>query len=321
VRLTVAPGEGGSRLDRFVSARLPDVSRATVMKYLKEGHARINGRRARAGLFVADGDEVDLPEFEPAVDRIRAGQAEGVPEVERVEPPRGIEILYEDEHLIAVAKPPGLVMHPGAGHEGEGLDGLLRQHFGRNVRLVHRIDRDTSGVVVAARGHPQSARRLSDAFRRGDNEKVYVALVRGVPGADRGVIDAPLLDTKAEGERVHVDEHGKPARTDWELLEAFPGWGWLRLTPHTGRRHQIRAHLAFLGHPLAVDRTYAHKRRLTLHELRPDLPVTWKNPVVLTRQPLHAASLTLRHPATGKDLTIDCPLPEDLSRVLDLLRS
>ena len=111
------------------------------------------------------------------------------------------------------------------------------------------------------------------------------------------------------------------ARTDWELLETFSGWAWLRLMPKTGRRHQIRAHLAYIGHPLAVDRIYGRKRRLTLRELRPDLPVTWKNPVVLTRQPLHAASLTLRHPATGEEMTIDCPLPEDLSRVLDLLRA
>jgi 23S rRNA pseudouridine955/2504/2580 synthase len=179
MNLTVE-GEGG-RLDRYLVAHLGDVSRATVMKYLKEGRARVNGRRARPGLLVKDGDSIDLPGFEDAVARIRGGRAEGVPEVKRVRKELEVPVIYEDDEMIVVNKPPGLVMHPGEGHEDEGLDLLLRRRYGKSARLVHRIDRDTSGVVVVARGHPQSAARLTDAFRQGDADKTYFALVRGIP--------------------------------------------------------------------------------------------------------------------------------------------
>ena len=314
--------EGGARLDRFLSARFPEVSRALIMKYLKEGHARLNGRRARPGLFVKTGDDVELPGWDDALERIRGGRAQGVPAVVVERPLRTqVPVLYEDDFLIVVDKPPGLVMHPGKGHEHEGLDMLLRKRFGPSARLVHRIDRDTSGVVVAARGHPESARRLARDFKEGAADKSYLALVRGVPEPAAGVIDEPLLDTKAEGARVYVDRHGRPARTDYETVEAFRTFAWLRVRPRTGRRHQIRAHLAHLGHPLAVDRVYSKRRRLRVRDLRPDLKVTWKNPVVLARQPLHAEAITIRHPESGEDMTFLAPLPADLNAALEVLRS
>ena len=321
--IQVVENEGaGERLDRYLVIRFPQVSRAIVMKYLKEGHARINGRRARPGLFVKVGDEIDLPDWDKALQRIRKGEAEGLPPIpERSAPPRDVRVLYEDEYMVAVSKPPGLVMHPGSGHEQEGLDLILREHFGPSTRLVHRIDRDTSGVVVAARGHPESARRLTESFRDGDNEKLYHALVRGVPEPDRGTIDLPLLDTKAEGSRVHVDPHGKTARTLYEVEEKLGAFAWLQVRPETGRRHQIRAHLAEIGHPLAVDHVYARRRKLRLSDLRPDLPVSWKNPVLLSRQPLHASRITLRHPESGEEMTLDAPLTDDLEKVLEVLRA
>jgi len=310
---------GGERLDRFLAAHL-DVSRALVMKYLKEGRARLNGRRARPGLFVRDGDTVVLPGWESAAKRIRRGRAAGVPEVKRKEPPEGILVLYEDSELIVVDKPAGLVMHPGKGHEDEGLDRILREHFGPSTRLVHRIDRDTSGVVVAARGHPEAARRLAEEFKRGDVDKRYLALVRGVPDPPEGTIDAPLLDERREGDRVRVDPQGKESVTDYRVLEAFERFSWVEARPRTGRRHQIRVHLAHAGHPLAIDHVYGRGGRLRLRDLRPDLPASWKNPAVLARQPLHAAELTLRHPRTGSDLTVSAPLPDDLEETLRLLR-
>jgi len=318
MRITVEGG--GERLDRYLAEHLPGISRAVVMKYLKEGHARVNGRRAKPGQFVQKGDEIELPGFDEAVGRIRGGRAEGVPDVARVRRPLGIPVLYEDDDMIVVNKPAGLVMHPGAGHEEEGLDRLLRDRFGRSARLVHRIDRDTSGVVVVARGHPQSAARLTEAFREGDVEKVYLALVAGVPDPPAGTIDAPLVDRRTPGERVRAGEGGREARTEYETLEAFGRFAWLRLDPKTGRRHQIRAHLAHIGHPLAVDRVYARRRQLRLRDLRPDVPATWKNPVVLARQPLHAAAIVLRHPRTGEEVRFEAPLPDDLAEVLRLLR-
>lgn len=318
MKLTVE--KGGERLDRYLVGHLEGVSRATVMKYLKEGRARVNGFRARPGLFVKEGDAIDLPGFDDAVARIREGHAEGVPEVARVRQPLAVPVIYEDDDMIVVDKPPGLVMHPGEGHEDEGLDLLLRKRYGPSARLVHRIDRDTSGVVVVARGHPQSAARLTDAFRQGDAEKTYLALVWGVPDPAQGVVDAPIVDTKEPGERPRVAEGGREARTEYETLEAFGRFAWLKLRPKTGRRHQIRAHMAHMGHPLAVDRVHAGRRQLKLKDLRPSLPATWKNPVVLDRQPLHAAELVLRHPRTGEEMRFTAPLPPDLAEVLRLLR-
>ncbi|MHC4133453.1 MAG: RluA family pseudouridine synthase [Planctomycetota bacterium] len=319
MRLTVE-GPGARRLDKYLTGRFPKLSRALVMKYLKEGRARLNGRRARPGLHVTAGDELELPDWEECVARIRAGRAAGVPEVVR-RPPEGILVLYEDEDLVVVDKPAGLVMHPGKGHEEEGLDRILREHFGPATRLVHRIDRDTSGVVVAARGHPKAAQRLADAFKAGDVEKVYLALVSGVPEPAAGTIDAPLLDTKRAGDKVRVDSGGgKAARTDYRTREAFARFAWLEVRPLSGRRHQIRAHLAHVGHALAVDHIYAKRSRIRLRDLRPDVPVSWKNPVVLGRQALHAAKLTLRHPRTGEETTFQAPLADDLEEALRLLR-
>ena len=319
MRLTVEGPD--ARLDKYLTGRFPKLSRALVMKYLKEGRARINGRRARPGLHVAAGDELDLPDWEEAVARIRTGRAAGVPEVVR-RPPEGIFVLYEDEDMVVVDKPAGLVMHPGKGHEEEGLDRVLREHFGPATRLVHRIDRDTSGVVVAARGHPKAAQRLADAFKAGDVEKVYLALVSGVPEPAAGAIDAPLLDTKRAGDRVRVDAvSGKAARTDYRTEEAFARFAWLEVRPLSGRRHQIRAHLAHVGHALAVDHVYAKRSRMRLRDLCPDVPVSWKNPVVLGRQALHAARLTLRHPRTGEETTFQAPLADDLEEALRLLRA
>lgn len=319
MRLTVE--NDGERLDRYLTDHVEGVSRAVIMKYLKEGHARVNGCRARPGVFVKKGDEIDLPGFDEAVARIREGRAEGLPNVARVRKPLEVPVIYEDDDMIVVDKPPGLVMHPGEGHEDEGLDLLLRRRYGKSARLVHRIDRDTSGIVVVARGHPQSAARLTEAFREGEAEKTYLALVVGVPDPPAGVIDAPILDRKTPGERPRIAESGREARTEYETLEAFRRFAWLKLRPRTGRRHQIRAHLAHIGHPLAVDRVHARKRQLRLKDLRPDLPPTWKNPVVLSRQPLHASEIVLRHPRTGEEMKFVAPLPKDLAEVLRLLRS
>jgi len=322
LRLRVEADEAGVRLDRWLTARFASLSRALIMKYLKEGKGRLNGTRARPGWQVKAGDLVELPDWEEALARIRGGRAAGVlpaasgPPV----PVAGLNVLYEDDELVAVDKPPGLVMHPGKGHEEEGLDRLLRSRFGPSTRLVHRIDRDTSGVVVAARGHPRSARRLAEAFRSGDPDKVYLALVRGNPDPPSGRIEVNLRNTRRAGEAVRVDGSGKTAVTDYETLESFPGYAWMRIRIHTGRRHQIRVHCAHLGHPLAVDPIYGARRKLRLSDLRPDLPLSWKNPLLLARQPLHAFEISLRHPRTGEELTFRAPLPGDLSRVLEVLR-
>jgi RluA family pseudouridine synthase len=321
LRVVVEPGGAGKRLDRYLADRFPGFSRALIMKYLKEGRARVNGFPTRPGAALRAGDGIDLPEWEEALREIRGGKAEGIPPIPRAKrDPLGIDVLHEDGQIVVIVKPSGLVMHPGKGHADEGLDRILWKHFGKGTRLVHRLDRDTSGVVVAAKGHPESARRLAEAFESGDVEKTYFALVAGVPAELRGTIDLPLLDTKELGTNVRVDPRGRAARTDYAVMRSFGGrFAWLKVNPKTGRRHQIRAHLAHIGHPLAVDHVYGRASKLKLRDLRPDLPITWKNPVVLARIPLHAAEITFRHPATGEDVTFSAPIPDDIARVLDLL--
>jgi len=321
MRLSVPPGGAGSRLDRFLAGALPAASRASIMKYLKEGRGLVNGLRARPGLSLRAGDVVELPGLQARLAEIRRGVARGVPEVPRVRRAgEGLVVLHEDAHLVVIDKPPGVVMHPGKGHRGEGLDRMLARAFGKATRLVHRLDRDTSGVLVAARGHPQSARRLTEAFREGEVSKTYLALVAGRPERARGTIATPLLDTERVGSKVRADPAGRAAVTEYEVLESWAGYAWLRLRPRTGRKHQVRAHLASIGHPLAVDRVYGRRRMLRLHDLRPDLELSWKDPVVLARTPLHAESIALRHPATGEERTFAAPLPADLEAVLALLR-
>jgi len=327
MRLTVDKG-AGERLDRYLAGRFPKLSRAVVMKYLKEGKARINGRRARPGLRVQSGDDLELPDWEDAIGRIRRGRAAGIPEVARPAPapPRDIAVVYEDEEIVVVSKPAGLVMHPGEGHEEEGLDRILREHFGPSTRLVHRLDRDTTGLVVAARGHPESARRLARDFKDGDVSKVYLAIVRGRPAPPEGDWDEPLVVQRRANRPVRVGAReegtgeGLEASTHYRVVEEFAESALVELRPRTGRRHQLRVHLAHHGHPLLVDRTYARVSRLRLRDLRPDLPVTWQNPVILARQPLHAAELTLRHPRTGEEARFAAPLPEDMERTLEVLR-
>lgn len=319
MKIRVEAAEAHERLDKLLAARFGDVSRATIMKYLKEGAARLNGHRAKPGVRVAAGDSIELPDWEAAVERIRGGRPAGHPEVERKRPDFSIPVLFEDDCLVAVDKPPGIVMHPGKGHEDEGLDRILRGMFGPNTRLVHRIDRDTSGVVVAARGHPNAARRLTRDFAHGDVEKEYLALTRGVPDPPSGRIDAPLLDTKAEGQKVRVSPEGRRAISDYETLERHGNYALVRVRPLTGRRHQIRVHLSHIGCPLAVDPLHGPRQRLRVRALRPDLPRTWKNPVVVGRTPLHASRLRLRHPVTGEDLVIEAPLPPDMAEALRLL--
>ncbi|MGQ0614520.1 MAG: RluA family pseudouridine synthase [Planctomycetaceae bacterium] len=321
MRLSVSAADAGARLDRFLAAALANTSRASIMKYLKEGLGLVNGLPAKPGLTLRGGDVVELPGFGERLKEIKRGVARGVPAVPRVRrAPAGITVIYEDDHLLVIDKPSGVVMHPGKGHREEGLDRILARSFGKATRLVHRLDRDTSGVLVAARGHPESARRLTEAFREGDVRKSYLALVTGSPEPARGTIDLPLHDTQLVASKVRVDPAGRRAVTDYETLESWHGYSWLRLNPRTGRKHQIRVHLAAIGHPLAVDRIYGRRRKLKLHDMRPDLELTWKDPMVLARTPLHAESITLRHPGTGQEMTFTAPLPADLAGVLEILR-
>jgi 23S rRNA pseudouridine1911/1915/1917 synthase len=219
-----------------------------------------------------------------------------------------LTVLYEDDEVAAVDKPPGLVAHPtGSKSTLPTLSELLVKRWpqvgsvGPTERhgLVHRLDKDTSGVVLVAKT-PKAFESLTKQFADRRIEKKYVALVQGVPSVPRGRIDAPVGRHYAKGEQMTVHPDGRTAETKYEVVESVGEYALLDVWPSTGRTHQIRVHLAALGHPVAGDTTYGAKQR----------------PRGLDRQFLHAAEIKFLHPVTGKRITVKDPLPADLEKFL-----
>jgi 23S rRNA pseudouridine1911/1915/1917 synthase len=309
-RFIAAPADAGTRLDRF-AAQAGGFSRSQVQRWLEAGLVLVNGRPAPASYRLRPGDEVTLTPPPPEPSPLAAE-------------PLPLEILYEDQDIILVNKPPGLVVHPAPGHRGGTLLNALLAHcpdlavVGDVARpgLVHRLDKDTSGVLAAAktaRAHAHLVRQFHDR----QVEKVYVALVWGRFAEKKGVIDQEVGRHPRQRQKMSAHpRRGKPAVTHWRVLQEYPGpLTLLELFPKTGRTHQLRVHLAALGHPIVGDATYGggaarlrgHPRLQTLRPL-------------VTRQLLHARSLTIIKPRTGEVLTGEAPLPQDFSAVLEYLR-
>jgi RluA family pseudouridine synthase len=228
-----------------------------------------------------------------------------------------IRILHQDQSLLAVDKPAGVLTARGRMGEAEPslLDKLCRARR-EKLLLVHRLDRGTSGVLLLARG-PEAQRRLSEAFEKGAMEKRYLALVRGAPASPRFIVDVALVPARRGKSRpAREGESGKSAQTEFEVLERFKDFTLLEARPRTGRSHQIRVHLKFVGLPLAVDPAYAGVEQL----LKGEVGLSPPDEVLLARTPLHARSIKLSHPVTGKPLTIESPVPKDLAAALAHLR-
>ena len=287
--LTVPPEAAGERLDVFLAAHAG--SRAAAQRLIDGGHVSVDGE-ARAKRHVLGGGE-----------RIAVTAPEAAPPAAAV-PPAAFAVAYEDEHLIVVDKPPGVVVHPARGHRA----GTLVQALAGRVAggddperpgVVHRLDRDTSGLLVFARSDAVHA-ALKAALARRELVREYLALVEGRPPARRGTIDAPLGRDRRVRTRVSTDtDEGREAITHFELERALPHDTLLRVRLETGRTHQIRAHLLAIGHPVAGDREYGAPGR---HGL--------------ARQFLHAARLAFAHPVTGGAVDVRSPLPADLEGAL-----
>jgi 23S rRNA pseudouridine1911/1915/1917 synthase len=289
----------GERVDRAL-ATLTGWSRAEIGRLCDAGDVLVGGRAAVKSRRVASGDVIELlAEPEPAV---APGPDPGV----------AVEVRHADEDVIVVEKPAGLVMHPGAGHPGGTLvNGLLARfpdlaEVGDPGRpgLVHRLDRDTSGLLVVARS-PRAYDALVEELSRREVERGYVALVWGHLDAPRGVIDAPIGRSQARRTRMAVRESGRDARTSYEVVRQFdaPDTSLLACRLETGRTHQIRVHLAAIGHPVVGDAAYRGSRTA----------------IPLARPFLHAATLAFRHPATGETMRFEEPLPDELASVLSQL--
>jgi len=321
--VTIAAEEAGQRLDRVLAARIPALSRSRLKALILDGQVTIEARTILdPATRVNSGDAimVNLPPPEAASPR-----GETIP----------LNIVYEDDALIVIDKPKGLVVHPAAGHATGTLVNALIAHCGDSLSgiggikrpgIVHRLDKDTTGLMVVAK-NDRAHRALSKQFANkgeGPLKRGYLALVWGVPDRPRGTIDAPLDRNRHAREKRAVREGGRAAVTHWHLLERFRGpdgkpvASLLACTLETGRTHQIRVHLAHIGHPILGDATYGTGFKTKASRLGPQARAALE---ALGRQALHAYLLAIEHPDTdsGEVLEFRSELPGDLRRLRDAL--
>jgi 23S rRNA pseudouridine1911/1915/1917 synthase len=308
--LTITGDQTGQRLDSFLATTLQDISRTRIQRAIEDGDILVNQRVAKPGYRLRDGDsiEIDLPEPPPV-----ELSPEAVP----------LNIVYEDGDLIVVDKPAGMVVHPGAGIESGTLANALVYHFNSlsgvagktRPGIVHRLDKETSGLLVVAK-NDLSHELLSDQFRDRQVFKLYVALVYGRVAKGQGEIEANIGRSPRSRVRMSVlrGDAGRPAHTIFEVVSRFPDFTLLNVQIKTGRTHQIRVHLSHIGHPVVGDVTYGRGRENSIKNVRIKRAVQ-----SLGRHFLHSARLAFIHPRTGERLEFDSPLPIDLAGLLALL--
>jgi 23S rRNA pseudouridine1911/1915/1917 synthase len=315
LEVTVAGDEGSVRLDRVLAARLPELSRSRLKALILAGQVRLKAALIRDPAYhVTPGDTIiiDVPESAPAE-----------PVAENI----ALDIVYEDDDIIVIDKPKGLVVHPAAGHERGTLVNALIAHCGaslsgiggvRRPGIVHRLDKDTTGLMVVAkndRAHASLTAQFADHGRTLPMQRGYLAFVWGVPNRQRGTIDAPIDRHPHVREKMAVREGGREAITHWEIRQTFNGRdgkpvaSLLACALETGRTHQIRVHLAHIGHPLMGDLVYGPHFKTKGNHLGPRGQAALE---ALGRQALHAYLLALEHPKTGQFLRWEAPLPKDL---------
>ena len=310
VSFLVHSQDSSKRLDVFLSQKDPALSRSQIKKLIETGKVQIEGRKAKAGLRLRENEVVTLTIPEPR--RLEA-EAEAIP----------LKVLYEDRHLIVVDKPAGLVVHPAAGnYSGTLVNALLHRcpdlaGIGGVLRpgIVHRLDKDTSGVLVVAKDD-MAHRSLSDQFRKHTAERNYVGIVFGQL-SEEGQVDTPVGRHPTHRKKMSArPRKGREARTYWRVLERFRSFNLAEFRLQTGRTHQVRVHLSSIGHPILGDPLYGGRKRLASVE---PLPLR-QGLQRLKRQALHAASLGFVHPLTGDVLKFSSPLPEDIQEAIALLR-
>ena len=290
----------GERLDAFLSRSAEGLSRSAAQKLIADGNVRLNGSPARKNDRLRVGDSVELTIPEPR-------------EVDIAPKKMPLDIVYEDEDVAVINKPKGLVVHPAAGHQDDTLVNGLLYAMGDSLSgingelrpgIVHRIDKDTSGLLAIAKNdlaHTVLASQLKDHSMA----RTYEAIVCGSFKEDRGTVDAPIGRHPTDRKKMCVTQrNSKNAVTHWEVVERFRGYTHIRCRLETGRTHQIRVHMAYIGHPILGDTVYGHKQP----ELGQD------------SQCLHAGALCFRHPRDGRPVMVFAPLPDYFQSVLEKLR-
>ena len=290
----------GERLDSFLAKSLPELTRSAAQRLIEGGRVAVDGRPAAKSCRLSGGEAVSviLPEPEPL---------DAAPQA------IALDVVYEDGDVIVVNKPVGMVVHPAPGHPNGTLVNALLYHCGRSLSgvggalrpgIVHRIDRDTGGLIIAAKNDAAHL-ALSSQLQDHTLARTYEALVTGNLREDRGTVDAPIGRHHADRKKMAVtDRGGRAAVTHWEVLERFQGFTHVRCRLETGRTHQIRVHMAHLGHPICGDTVYGARK-----------PVPG-----LTGQCLHAVGLRFIHPRTGEAVELSCPLSDAFTALLEKLR-
>ena len=324
LEVIVIGDEGSTRLDRVLASHLAELSRSRLKALILAGKVEVRNAPIRDPAYhVGSGDTITIDVPEPAAPE---------PAAENI----ALQIVHEDDDIIVIDKPRGLVVHPAAGHETGTLVNALIAHCGaslsgiggvRRPGIVHRLDKDTSGLLVAAKNdaaHQSLSAQFADHGRSGAMRRGYLAFVWGVPSRQRGTIDAPIDRHPHAREKMAVRQGGREAITHWEVVESFTGQdgkpiaALLACQLETGRTHQIRVHLAHIGHPLLGDSVYGPHFKTKASRLAPEGQAAV---AALSRQALHAYLLALAHPKTGEILQWNSDLPADLASLRDCLQA
>ena len=299
IRLRASEESKNQWLDAFLASSLDGLTRSQATRLIESGEVAVNGRAVSKSYKLAGGEDiaVTLPEPEP---------------VEAVPQDIPLDVVYEDADVIVVNKPSGMVVHPAPGHPDGTLVNALLYHcagtlsgIGGALRpgIVHRIDRDTSGLIIAAKNdaaHQYLSAQLADHTLA----RTYECIVVGALREDRGTVDAPIARHPTGRKRMAVVAGGREAVTHWEVIARYPGYTHVRCRLETGRTHQIRVHMAYIGHPILGDTVYGAKKEVP----------------GLTGQCLHAVGLRFLHPRTHEVVELSCPLPEEFTRMLQKIR-
>ena len=322
--ITVAEDEGDQRLDRWLKKRFPQLTQGAVEKLCRTGQLRVDGGRVKASSRLEAGMQVRVPPLPPAAPAAPRGSEAGISPADAAM----IEaaVLWQDQHIIALNKPPGLPSQGGSGQGDRHVDGLaeaLRFGYKERPKLVHRLDKDTSGILLLARTD-RVARRLSEAFRDRTTRKIYWAVVAGVPAPAMGTIRFGLVKAPGHGKggagekmlcihpaKVNQTEGAKRATTDYAVIERLGSRAaWVALVPITGRTHQLRAHMAEIGHPIVGDGKYGGSGQENLGD-------GWGAQLggdISRKLHLHARSIAFDHPVTGERITLTAPLPAHMAK-------
>jgi len=314
LNFTVNEPEIGKRLDTFLAEKIEGWSRSRLRRLIDDGDALVNQRAAKASYRLHENDEieVDLTEVPPA-----GFEPEDIP----------LDVVFEDEYLAVINKPARMVVHPGAGVSSGTLANAIAYHFGRRsvvtgelnvgdstrVGIVHRLDKDTSGLIVVAKNE-ETHEALSEQFRNREVNKKYVALVHGSTRENSGTIDRPMARDRWHRTKMTVAANGRSALSLWKVRQRFDKFTLVDVEIKTGRTHQIRVHLASINHPVVGDETYNEGRDNTVAD------VDIKNGIrIIDRFFLHAEFLSFTHPKSGEPMEFKCALPAELTKLLETL--